>query len=47
MNDFKIIVGYGICAITGLYGLYMAGKGLLIIGLSAGAAILIDNAFVQ
>ena len=43
MNDCKVMIGYGVCAVSGLYGLYLAGKGLLIMGLSAGGAILLEN----
>ena len=43
MNDCKVMIGYGVCAVTGLYGLYLAGKGLLIIGLSAGSLVVLEN----
>lgn len=42
MNNYKL-AAYGLMSVWGLYGLYLAGKGLVYVGLSACAIVYLEG----
>lgn len=46
MENWKF-VAYGVSSLFGLYGVYLAGKGMIYVGLSAAAVVLLESSSVK